>query len=64
MTALREVKLLRELKDPNIVQLLDAFVHKDNLALVVLLTFFALGFIAESCIPALLLTVQMSVFTI
>ena len=34
MTTLREVKLLRELRDPHVVRLLDAFAHKANLALV------------------------------
>ena len=34
MTALREIKLLRELEDPHIVRLLDVFPHKGNLALV------------------------------
>ncbi|KAH7528649.1 cyclin-dependent kinase D-3 isoform X2 [Ziziphus jujuba] len=33
-TALREIKLLKELKDPNIIQLSDAFPHKGNLHLV------------------------------
>ncbi|XP_047162070.1 cyclin-dependent kinase D-3-like isoform X1 [Vigna umbellata] len=33
-TALREIKLLKELKDPNIVELIDAFPHKGNLHLV------------------------------
>ncbi|KAI3848919.1 hypothetical protein MKW98_014453 [Papaver atlanticum] len=33
-TALREIKLLKELKDPNIIELIDAFPHKDNLHLV------------------------------
>ncbi|KAF9596674.1 hypothetical protein IFM89_012873 [Coptis chinensis] len=33
-TALREIKLLKELKDPNIIQLIDAFPHKGNLHLV------------------------------
>ena len=34
MTALREVKLLKELNSPHIVKLLDVFVHKNSLALV------------------------------
>ncbi|EIE18761.1 Pkinase-domain-containing protein [Coccomyxa subellipsoidea C-169] len=34
MTALREIKLLRELESPYIVQLLDVFPHKRNLSLV------------------------------
>lgn len=34
MTALREVKLLKELDSPHIVKLMDVFVHKNNLALV------------------------------
>lgn len=35
MTALREIKLLRELRGPHIVQLLDVFAHKrKNLQLV------------------------------
>lgn len=34
MTALREVKLLRELHDPHIVNLLDVFQHKKKLSLV------------------------------
>lgn len=34
MTALREVKLLRELQSPHIVRLVDVFAHKNNLALV------------------------------
>ncbi|XP_042502029.1 cyclin-dependent kinase D-1 isoform X2 [Macadamia integrifolia] len=33
-TALREIKLLKELKDPNIIKLIDAFPHKGNLHLV------------------------------
>ncbi|KAL8124076.1 cyclin-dependent kinase D-3-like [Apium graveolens] len=33
-TALREIKLLKELKDPNIIELIDAFPHKENLHLV------------------------------
>ncbi|KAH7533332.1 hypothetical protein FEM48_Zijuj04G0119700 [Ziziphus jujuba var. spinosa] len=33
-TALREIKLLRELKDPNIIELIDAYPHKGNLHLV------------------------------
>ncbi|XVF12252.1 hypothetical protein REPUB_Repub08aG0099700 [Reevesia pubescens] len=33
-TALREIKLLKELKDPNIIGLIDAFPHKGNLYLV------------------------------
>ncbi|KAE8698212.1 Cyclin-dependent kinase D-1 [Hibiscus syriacus] len=33
-TALREIKLLKELKDPNIIELTDAFPHKGNLHLV------------------------------
>ncbi|CAO2827090.1 unnamed protein product [Amaranthus hypochondriacus] len=33
-TALREIKLLKELDDPNIIKLTDAFPHKDNLHLV------------------------------
>lgn len=34
MTALREIKLLKELRHPRIVQLLDVFEHKSNLSLV------------------------------
>jgi hypothetical protein len=34
MTALREIKLLRELHSPHIVRLLDVFPHKRNLSLV------------------------------
>lgn len=34
VTALREIKLLKELKDPNIIELTDAFPHKGNLHLV------------------------------
>ena len=34
MTALREIKLLRELHNPRMVQLLDVFSHKANLYLV------------------------------
>uniref|UniRef100_A0A1D1XSK4 Cyclin-dependent kinase D-1 n=1 Tax=Anthurium amnicola TaxID=1678845 RepID=A0A1D1XSK4_9ARAE len=34
VTALREIKLLKELKDPNIIELIDAFPHKGNLHLV------------------------------
>lgn len=34
MTALREIKLLRELHHPRIVELLDIFEHKNNLCLV------------------------------
>ncbi|KAF6169013.1 hypothetical protein GIB67_038510 [Kingdonia uniflora] len=33
-TALREIKLLKELKDPNIIELIDAFPHKGDLHLV------------------------------
>ncbi|KAJ6672660.1 CELL DIVISION PROTEIN KINASE [Salix viminalis] len=33
-TALREIKLLKEVKDPNIIELIDAFPHKGNLHLV------------------------------
>ncbi|WCJ42031.1 Cyclin-dependent kinase D-1 [Euphorbia peplus] len=33
-TALREIKLLKELHDPNIIELVDAFPHKGNLHLV------------------------------
>jgi cyclin-dependent kinase 7 len=33
-TALREIKLLKELKDPNIIELIEAFPHKGNLHLV------------------------------
>ncbi|KAI9101545.1 hypothetical protein K1719_023789 [Acacia pycnantha] len=33
-TALREIKLLKELKNPNIIELIDAFPHKGNLHLV------------------------------
>ncbi|KAG6510838.1 hypothetical protein ZIOFF_028877 [Zingiber officinale] len=33
-TALREIKLLKEIKDPNIIELIDAFPHKGNLHLV------------------------------
>ncbi|KAJ4713479.1 GPCR kinase [Melia azedarach] len=33
-TALREIKLLKELKSPNIIELIDAFPHKGNLHLV------------------------------
>ncbi|PNY08506.1 cyclin-dependent kinase [Trifolium pratense] len=33
-TALREIKLLKELKDPNIIELIDCFPHKGNLHLV------------------------------
>ncbi|GAA0146037.1 non-receptor serine/threonine protein kinase [Lithospermum erythrorhizon] len=33
-TALREIKLLKELKHPNIIELIDAFPHKENLHLV------------------------------
>ena len=34
MTALREIKLLMELKHPNIIRLIDVFPHKRNLNLV------------------------------
>ena len=34
MTALREIKLLREIENPYIVRLLDVFPHKRNLSLV------------------------------
>ncbi len=34
MTALREIKLLREIDNPFIVRLLDVFPHKRNLSLV------------------------------
>lgn len=37
VTALREIKLLRELQGPHIVQLIDVFPHKQNLSLVSLL---------------------------
>ncbi|XP_054820376.1 cyclin-dependent kinase D-1-like isoform X3 [Prosopis cineraria] len=33
-TALREIKILKELKDPNIIELIDSFPHKGNLHLV------------------------------
>lgn len=33
-TALREIKLLKELKNPNIIELIDAFPHDGNLHLV------------------------------
>ncbi|KAL5543281.1 hypothetical protein UlMin_010991 [Ulmus minor] len=33
-TALREIKILKEIKDPNIIELIDAFPHKGNLHLV------------------------------
>lgn len=33
-TALREIKLLKELKDANIIELIDAFPHDGNLHLV------------------------------
>ena len=34
VTALREIKLLKELTCPNVVQLVDVFQHKQNLSLV------------------------------
>lgn len=34
VTALREIKLLKELHGPHVVQLLDVFPHKGNLSLV------------------------------
>ena len=34
VTALREIKLLKELKDPNIIQLIDAYPPKRNLHIV------------------------------
>ncbi|KAH0920069.1 hypothetical protein HID58_027729 [Brassica napus] len=34
ITALREIKLLKELKHPHIIELVDAFPHKENLHLV------------------------------
>lgn len=34
MTALREIKLLKELRDPNIIELVDVYPHKRNLHLV------------------------------
>ena len=34
MTALRKITLLRELKNPNIIELIDEFHHKENLHLV------------------------------
>ncbi|ERN16754.1 cyclin-dependent kinase D-1 [Amborella trichopoda] len=34
VTALREIKLLKELKDPNVIELIDAYPHKGNLHLV------------------------------
>lgn len=38
MTALREIKILRELRDPHVVQLLDVFAHKANIHLVRVVT--------------------------
>ena len=34
MTALREIKFLKELRHPNVVELMDVFPHKKNLLLV------------------------------
>lgn len=34
VTALREIKLLKEIRSPHVVRLLDVFTHKKNLALV------------------------------
>jgi cyclin-dependent kinase 7 len=34
VTALREIKLLKELKHPHIIELIDAFPHKENLHIV------------------------------
>ncbi|XP_073385078.1 cyclin-dependent kinase D-2 isoform X2 [Physcomitrium patens] len=34
VTALREIKLLKELQDPNIIELMDVYPHKSNLHLV------------------------------
>ena len=34
MTALREIKLLRELQNPRIIELIDVFPQKDKLSLV------------------------------
>ena len=34
MTALREIKLLKELRSPHLVQLIDVFPHKHSLLLV------------------------------
>ena len=34
VTALREIKLLKELHGPHVIQLLDVFPHKRNLSLV------------------------------
>ncbi len=34
VTALREIKLLKELHDPNIIELIDVYPHKRNLHLV------------------------------
>lgn len=34
VTALREIKLLKELHDPNIIELVDVYPHKRNLHLV------------------------------
>ncbi|KAJ1679729.1 TFIIH complex serine/threonine-protein kinase subunit kin28, partial [Spiromyces aspiralis] len=34
MSAIREVKALRELKHPNVIELIDVFTHKTNLNLV------------------------------
>ncbi|XP_010416185.1 PREDICTED: cyclin-dependent kinase D-1-like [Camelina sativa] len=34
ITALREIKLLRELKHPHVIELIDAFPHKENLHIV------------------------------
>lgn len=33
-TALREIKLLKELKDPSVIELIECFPHKGNLHLV------------------------------
>lgn len=34
ITALREIKLLKELKHPHVIELIDAFPHKENLHIV------------------------------
>ena len=45
MTALREIKLLRELTSPHLVRLFDVFQHKVNLCLVRLSMLFSEQFI-------------------
>lgn len=47
MTALREIKLLREIDNPYIARLLDVFPHKRNLSLVRDLCFYLVAHLAS-----------------